>query len=116
MNAYIRFQVALWAFLYTAVLLWATTWPFHFRELKAAGRMKYIHIALFGVAVILPCVPTGVGLHAGYGLTTIPPIVCGSVNPDVGAYTVLVPLSPIGCWFCLYADGDILENTEGVIS
>lgn len=52
-----------------------------------------MHIALFVVTVILPCVPTGVGLHAGYGLTTIPPIVCGSVNPDVGTYTILVPLS-----------------------
>ena len=86
-------QIVLWGFFYVFVLFWATVWPFHFRNFKAAGRLTYVHVTFVILGVLLPCAPTFITLGTGYELTSIPPIVCGPANEAVGAYALLLPAS-----------------------
>ena len=91
---YFLIQVVLGALFYCFILFWATVHPFHFGNFKTAGRLVYVHITMVIIEIVLPCVPTFVGLSTGYshGILTYS-YICTPANPDVSAYTVLLPVS-----------------------
>ena len=57
--------------------------------------MIYVHIPMVIIGIVVPCVPTFVGLSTGYsqGVRTDISTVCGAANPDASVYTVLLPIS-----------------------
>ena len=90
---YFAIQVVLWGFLYCFILFWATVHPFHFGNFKAAGRLIYVHIAMVIIVIVVPCVPTFVGLSTGYSHGVSIGIICASANADANVYTILLPIS-----------------------
>ena len=91
---YCLIQLELWEFFYCLILFWATVKPFHFGNFKTAGQLVYVHIAMVIIGIMLPFVPSFVGLSTGYshGIRDVSTL-CGSANPDADVYTVMLPIS-----------------------
>ena len=50
-------QSILWWFFHTVVLFWGIKFPFHAKSYNDRGRLKYIHIIVVLIALIVPCAP-----------------------------------------------------------
>ena len=58
------------------------------------GILKYIHITVVVVALILPTVPVGIALGTGgYINDGVPPLICIPRNMAVNFYAVVIPIT-----------------------
>ena len=79
LNSYILKQSSFWLLFYSVVLFWSTTFPFHYKETKANGKLKYFYIASVGADLILP-LDAGVLLIGGFYVGSIPYSGCIAIN------------------------------------
>ena len=72
-------QLALWAICLVVVVFLGVVFPIHMKHLNASGKIKYIHITMVLLGLVLPCVPVAVAFGTGgFSLRDIvfPPIIC----------------------------------------
>ena len=80
-------------------LFWKIRFPFHARSFETAHRIKYIHITMVIVGLVLPTLPVIVAFTAGnpstrgFGLTRFPPILCTSLQSDPTFYSLVLPIN-----------------------
>ena len=93
------FQLAVWWFCHVVSLFWKIRFPFHARSFETAHRIKYIHITMVIVGLVLPTLPVIVTFTAGnpssrgFGLTRFPPILCTSLQRDPTFYSLVLPIN-----------------------
>ena len=93
------FQLAVWWFCHVVSLFWGIQFPFRARSFKTTGRIKYIHIAMVIVGLVLPTLPVIVTFTAGnpstrgFGLMRFPPILCTSWQRDPTFYSLVLPIN-----------------------
>ena len=91
------FQLAVWWFCHEISLFWKIKFPFHARSFETAHRMKYVHITMVTVGLILPALPVIVtfttGDPSGFGLTRFPPILCTGLEKDSTFYSLVLPIN-----------------------
>ena len=96
---YCLFQLAVWWFCHVVSLFWKIRFPFHARSFETAHRLKYIHIVMVIVGLVLPTLPVIVAFTAGtpstrgFGLTRFPPILCTSLERDSTFYSLVLPIN-----------------------
>ena len=100
---YCLFQLAVWWFCHEISLFWKIRFPFHARSFETTHRIKYVHITMVIVGLVLPALPVIVtftaGDPSGFGLTRFPPILCTGLQRDSTFYSLVLPidiLSAIG--------------------
>ena len=90
---YALMQSTFWVLFHVAALFWGIAFPFHYRQFKDNGYLKYIHVATVAVAILLPLVSALAPLKDGYVPARFPPIVCTAANTDYTFYTLVFPIS-----------------------
>ena len=95
------FQLAVWWFCHEVSLFWKIKFPFHARSFETTHRIKYVHITMVIVGLVLPALPVivTVTIGNGFGLTRFPPILCTGLEKDSTFYSLVLPidiLSAIG--------------------
>ena len=106
------FQLAVWWFCHVVSLFWGIQFPFHARSFKTTGRIKYIHITMVIVGLVLPTLPVIVTFTAGnpstrgFGLTRFPPILCTSLQRDPTFYS--------SCHWSSSGYHNILDHSQGM--
>jgi len=95
------FQLAVWWFCHEVSLFWKIKFPFHARSFENAHRIKYVHITMLTIGLILPALPVIVTftIGNGFGLTRFPPILCTGLEKNSTFYSLVLPidiLSAIG--------------------
>ena len=92
-------QLVVWWFCHVVSLFWGIQFPFHARSFKAADRVKYIHIAMVIVGLVLPTLPIIVTFTAGnpnargFGPGRYPPIQCLGLQSDPTFYSLVLPIN-----------------------
>ena len=90
---YTVLQLALWAVFHVAVVFLAVVFPLYNRELDVSGKIKYIHITMVLLGLILPCVPVAVTFGTGgfaFGDTRFPPIICFGRDRGATVYSLTI--------------------------
>ena len=108
-------QIILWWLFHTATVFWQIRFPFHAQKVKTERKIKYIHITLVLVGLLLPLLPiitsmadfavdlksdeflkshnvTFVSGGMGYGFPGSPPIICIGTDSDSAFYSLVLPL------------------------
>ncbi len=76
------------------MVFWTIKFPFHYRSYQNDRKIKYIHVTVLVLGLVLPGVPVGATIAAGeYVLTRFPPIVCLADNEDASFYSLILPIS-----------------------
>ncbi len=70
LSLYFSKQATLSLLFYSVVVFWSTTFPFHYKETKANGKLKYFYIASVVAGLVLP-LDTGVLLIGGFYVGSI---------------------------------------------
>ena len=86
-------QLALWAVFLVAVMFFGVVFPIRMQQLDASGKIKYIHITMVLLGLILPCVPVAVTFGTGgFALrdTVFPPIICLGVDRGATVYSLSI--------------------------
>ena len=90
------FQLAVWWFCHEVSIFWQIKFPFHARSFATARHIKYVHITMLTVGLILPALPVIVtfttGDPSGFGLTRFPPIMCTGLQRDSTFYSLVLPI------------------------
>ena len=76
---------------HTATLFWAVRFPLHRKYHERLGHMKYIHIAVVLVGLLLPSIPVIAALSTGGFITTFSPLYCTAKNMDANFYSFILP-------------------------
>ena len=92
--AYGIMQLSLWVIIHTMSLFWAVRWPYSFRRVKVAGRLRYVHALSIALALLLPAT-TLIQLKDGYIATAYPTLVCIGRDTSTIYYFLVMPLSII---------------------
>lgn len=98
---YSIFQISVWWFCHVVSLFWGIQFPFHAKSFKTAHRLKYIHIPMVIVGLVLPTLPGIVASTAGdptvrgFRITTTSPIRCSSLRKDIIIYSLVLPMNLI---------------------
>lgn len=88
---YILLQLTLWWFLHIFMLFWKIHFPLHASSFRP--RMKYIHIAMVSVALLLPTIPSiTAAAIGGYNMARIPPFVCIGTSANATFYSLVLPI------------------------
>ena len=99
MSYYGLLQLAVWWFCHVVSLFWGIQFPFRAQSLQAAGRVKYIHITMVIVGLVLPTLPVVVAFTAGnpdargFGLVRFPTFICTSLQRDPTFYSLVLPVN-----------------------
>ena len=86
-------QSTFWIVFHVAALFWGIQFPFHYRQFKENGYIKYIHIATVATAVLVPLVSGLAPLKDGYVPARFPPVVCIARNTGYTFYGIELPVS-----------------------
>jgi len=90
---YTVLQLALWAVFHVAMVFLAVVFPLYNRELNVSGKIKYIHITMVLLGLILPCMPVAVTFGTG-GFspndTRFPPIICLGRDRGATVYSLTI--------------------------
>ena len=74
-------------------MFWGLKFPFQAHNFKVTGKMKYLHITVVLLALILPIIPVAVVLGTGgYTFARFTPIICSAQNTDAAFYAVIIPV------------------------
>ena len=90
---YTVLQLALWAVFLVVVVFLGVVFPIRMQQLDASGKIKYIHITMVLLGLILPCVPVAVTFGTGgFSLrdTVFPPIICLGVDRGATVYSLSI--------------------------
>ena len=93
------FQLAMWWFCHEVSLFWKIKFPFHARSFETTHRIKYVHITMVIVGLVLPALPVVVTFAAaardsrGFGLIRFPPILCSGLQSDATFYSFVLPIN-----------------------
>lgn len=102
---YIFLQILLFLASHVVSLFWGIVFPFHYQTFDTRGSLKYIHITIVAVGLLLPCIPVGITLGTGgYVPDGIPPLTCMPSNKAVTFYATVLPstlLTSIGTTFMI---------------
>ena len=91
---YTAMQLLFWWLCHAAAVLWAVKWPFHSKRFNTSRKIKYLHITLILVGLVLPMLPVlVVGLRGGFTITSSPPILCSGVDVHSNFWAVIFPMS-----------------------
>ena len=76
-----------------AALFWKVKFPFH---AKTFDNVKYVHILVVVLALLLPAVPVIGGFATGgFTMSSFPPLLCVANSGDIAYYTLALPISLI---------------------
>ena len=93
MSYYIFVQVAIWWLCHVTAMFWGLRFPFQAHNFKVTGKMKYLHITVVLLGLILPIIPVAVALGTGgFTLNRLPPIICSARSSDATFYAVALPV------------------------
>ena len=95
-------QLALWAVFLVVVMFFGVVLPLRNQQLDVSGKIKYIHITMVLLGLILPCVPVAVTFGTGgfsFRDTVFPPIICLGVDRGATVYSLSI------VWSILIATG-----------
>ena len=98
---YSIYQISVWWFCHVVSLFWGIQFPFHAKSFKTAHHLKYIHIPMVIVGLVLPTLPGIVASTAGdptvrgFRITTFHPNLCGSLQKDIIIYSLILPMNLI---------------------
>lgn len=91
-------QLLLWWLWHTIAVFWAIIRPFHVKRLNSWKMNRYLHLALFLVALILPVAPVLIIMFAasqkgGFTMTRTPPILCAGYDLHTNFWAFIFPTS-----------------------
>ena len=91
---YVIHQLEIWWLFQVGVLFWRLQFPFHARYWEQRGALKYIHIVMLFLGVLLPCIPPVIALAVG-GFTVVDywPFLCSPRGRNARFYAHLLPFS-----------------------
>ena len=93
------FQIIVWWFCHELSLFWKIRFPFHARSFETSHRIKYVHITMVIVGLLLPALPVIVTFaiaardSRGFGLIRFPPILCSGLQRDATFYSLVLPIN-----------------------
>ena len=83
-------QLPLWAICLVVMVFLGVVFPIHMKRLSASGKIKYIHITMVLLGLIVPCMPVAVAFGTG-GFSprdiVFPPIVCFGRDREATIYS-----------------------------
>ena len=101
-SSYTIGQLCLLSVLHTMFLYWSVAFPFSYRQFKNSGRVRYTHVAIVVLAIVLPLPAPLVHLKDGYRTVGTPAITCVGSNLDYNFYALIIPVCiTIGINTCL---------------
>ena len=113
---YTVLQTSFWWFFHTTAIFWKINFPFHARSFKISHKVKYVHLAVVLVSLVVPLVPIitvmagfAVDLESdvirqarnitfasgglGFQMIRFPPIVCFGGDSDAMFYSAVLPIN-----------------------
>ena len=90
---YCTVQFTLWGTFYAMFLFWAVRYPFNYRKIRTSGKMRYIHVTVFILAVLIPLPGPLIQLRDGYIKISNPPRFCVGRNTDLFFFSYSIPNS-----------------------
>lgn len=82
----------LWLF-HALMFFWGVVWPMHYRMYTDSGKMKYIHLTIVAVSLVLPTFSIlACHLSEGFGLSILAYYKCDSRGPKDTFYAIILPL------------------------
>ena len=91
------FQLIVWWFCHEVSLFWTIRFPIHAKRFETSRRVKYFHITMVVVGLVLPTLPVIVtfttGDPSGFGMTRFPPILCTGLQKDSTFYSLVLPIN-----------------------
>ena len=104
---YSLLQLTVFWFCNVSVLFWKIRFPFHSWSFQIANRVKYIHITVIALCILVPFIPiiATMSQHAygksaaqaateglGFGIARFPLIFCLGRDPDTTFYSLILPI------------------------
>ena len=90
---YALLQQAIWWICHVAALFWKVKFPFH---AKAFNSVKFVHIMVVVVALLLPVTPViSAFVTGGFTMSSFPPLLCVTKNSNAVYFTLILPISLI---------------------
>jgi hypothetical protein len=86
-------QLGYWVTFHAIALSWGILFPFHFRRMKIAKKLKYFHIITVLLALFLPTLPSLIHLNDGYIMANMRTTLCFGRSPAVTFFALILPLS-----------------------
>ena len=93
MNTYTFGQISLLVAFHALGLCWGIVFPFHYKRVKAEGRIKYIHVTTVVLTLVLPAIPALLHLIDGYSISLGPQAVCTGQNIAITYFITILPMS-----------------------
>ena len=91
------FQLIVWWFCHEVSLFWTIRFPMHAKTFETSRRVKYVHITMVVIGLVLPTLPVIVtfttGDPSGFGMTRFPPILCTGLQTDSTFYSLVLPIN-----------------------
>jgi hypothetical protein len=103
------------------MIFWKVWFPTNAKKAEVKGYMKFIHIGVVAVSVILSLVPVAAALGTGgYTLSSFPVhlVPCTPRNLDVSFYSIILPfciIQPAGSTFNLLTLYKVLSLKQQLI-
>ena len=93
---YVVLTVGLLWLSHTLMFFWGVVWPLHYRIYTNSGKMKYVHLTIVAVSLLLPIISIlACRLSEGYGLSVLAYYKCASRGVNDTFCAVIVPLGII---------------------
>ena len=90
---YILLQLALWWFFHVSSLFWKINFPLNAKAVESAHRIKYVHITMVLLALVLPFIPVIAAFATtGFVLSQFPSILCLGSNTNASFYSLVLPI------------------------
>ena len=93
---YLLLQIILLMTFHAAGLCWGIIFPFHYRNFKARGRIKYIHATTVVLGLVLPAIPALLHLIDGYTIGIDLLSSCIGRNKNLNYFLQTLPMSILG--------------------
>ena len=86
-------QLALWWFFHVLALFWKIKFPLHAKRAESAHLIRYVHLTMVALRLILPLVPVVAALATtGFGLIRFPAILCAGRSANATFYALVLPI------------------------
>ena len=90
---YILLQLLLWWFFHVLAVFWKIEFPLHAKRAESAHLIRYVHLTMVVLGLILPLVPVIATLATtGFGLIRFPAILCGGRSANATFYALVLPI------------------------
>ena len=90
---YILLLLAVGWIFHISMFLWKIWFPLRARSLEVAHRIKYIHILMILITLVVPLLPViTAAADGGFALTRFPPIFCTARSSNATFYSLILPI------------------------